>query len=448
MPASRRRESIPESLREQAILELDHIEVQGGYVGLSRRGRLGDPAFERRLTDLVSGVTRWKRWLDFQINSFHSAGGEGLEPTVRMILRVGVYELLLTSVPVHAAINENVNTAKKLVGRRVTGLVNGLLRNVDRNRSSLPEPASGDEADDLAVRFSHPTWMVRLWLSRYGREDTIQLLEHDNERPVYGIRVRSDKKSEAIGALTDAGVSTQASTYLDDFVRVSTMQSVLRSGFIERGQGLVMDEGAGGVVRIVDPQPGERILDACAAPGGKSLYMADMMGDTGIITSVDLNERRLGLLASEADRLGIGIIHTVTGDLRELGLEELGIEYDRVLLDVPCSGFGVLAKRADMRWRRSKEDLNDLVILQYGLLCSAARFVAPGGWLVYSTCTLEPEENKCLVERFLEENRDFVLEPIKDHVDARLITADGYYESLPFRHGIDGAFAARLKRKP
>ena len=432
-------------LRFDAVRALQQIEESGAYVGLARRGKTSNPELERRLTDLVSGVTRWKRYLDFVIDSFHSKEGQGLERQVRLILRVGVYELLMTNTPVHAVVNESVEWAKKMVGKRVGGLVNAILRNVDRQRDRLAEPSTGSQSQDLAIRYSHPTWMVERWMRRFGVADTIRLLEHNNERPGFGLRVRGGSRNEILEAFGEE-MGVKASEFLEDFLRTRTLQPVLRSGLVERGRVLVQDEAAGGIVRVLDPKPGERILDACAAPGGKSLYIADLMEGIGSLVSVDLHEGRLGLLSKEAERLGIGNIDAITSDLRALSPDRFTSLFDRVLLDAPCSGLGVLGKRADLRWKRGEDGIAELARLQSELLEAAARFVAPGGLLVYSTCTLEPEENEVQVHRFLDQNDHYKLEPIVHELPDVLITDEGMYLSLPFRDGMDGAFAARLRR--
>ncbi len=437
------------SSREEAVRELERIEQGGAYAGLSRRHSRQARSDEGKITDLVGGVTRWRRWLDFLVDDFYSGKASALEPRVRTILRLGLYELLKTETPDHAVVNETVQCSKKMIGRRVTGLVNGILRTAIRRRHDLPQPTGHDRAEILGILHSHPTWMTRRWLKRFGEEQTIRLMAHNNERPRFGLRIRGATREDITDRL-EAGEAARApatlSPYLEDFVRVRRLQPVFQSRLLDEGLVLVQDEAAGVVVRILDPQPGERILDACAAPGGKAMYIADLVGPSGSVTGVDRNPARLNLLREESHRLELTNVETVSGDFRTMQPGDLGELFNRVLLDAPCSGFGVLSKRADLRWRKELYDLEELATMQSELLQCAADFVKPGGLLVYSTCTIEPEENEARVEAFLQQREDFQLEPLETKALEPFVTGAGTWQSLPFRHGIDGSFTARLRK--
>jgi 16S rRNA (cytosine967-C5)-methyltransferase len=433
-------------LRVLAVYELNRIEQGGAYSGLSRRYDSTDPRLERRLTDLVSGVTRHRRRLDFLIASFYTGSMDSMDADVRTILRIGIYELLETQTPVHAAVNECVEAGKRIVGRRVGGLINGLLRSVDRKRESLPQPETGDKIVDMAIRHSHPDWMVRRWVSRYGLKDAVHFLEYNNERPIYGLRIRRPDDDETRELLMSSEIEGGQSPHFVDFVRVQRMQPVFNSGLMEEGRVFVQDEGAGGVIQVLDPQTDEHILDLCAAPGGKAIAMADRVGRGGLITAVDIHPSRLEMLRLEANRLDLTQIETYAMNASDMDFSEEFKMYDRVLVDAPCSGLGVLSKRADLRWRKSEEDIASLAVLQHDLLQSAARHVRPGGILVYSTCTTEPEENEDVATLFLQENPIFVRESVPGSVPPSMVTTEGSYQSIPFRDKIDGAFAVRFKR--
>ncbi|GMQ80655.1 MAG: 16S rRNA (cytosine(967)-C(5))-methyltransferase RsmB [Rhodothermia bacterium] len=432
------------SSRQEALRELERIEHGGAFIGLARRSRASKIEHDGKLSDLVAGVTRRRRWLDFLVDQFYEGDPESLEPAVRNILRMGVYELLHTQTPDHAVVNESVNCAKAEVGKRVTGLVNGILRRTIRERNSLPAPTGTGPVDALAIAHSHPTWMVERWFDRLGESKTVDLLEHNNERPRFGLRLRTLDRSKLLEQMVDEGA--EASPFFEDFIRSTRLHPFFREGLVQEGALLVQDEAAGGVVRVVDPQPGERILDACAAPGGKAIYMADLVGTTGLIMGIDNNESRLRLLESEANRLNLPQVKTRVVDLRERSESEIGEQYDKVLLDAPCSGLGVLSKRADLRWRSSLDQIDELSRLQDELLDTVSRFVKLGGLLVYSTCTLEPEENEDRVSAFLKRNKTFYLEPVQDAVPAPLVDVEGHYRTLPYESAIDGAFAARLRK--
>lgn len=435
--------------RDEALRRLRRIEQEGAYAGLLQQedDRL-DARDVRFATELAAGVTRWRRYLDFLITHYYRGAFVELEPDLKIILRIGLYELLILEAPPHAAVNEAVETARRNGHRKASGLVNGILRTVVRAGDARPEPETGDPARDLAIRFSHPTWMVRRWLDRFEAGDVRTLLEWNNSRPVYGLRVNKSRVTvDAFrGRLDDEGVEWQPSPFADDFVRVQSLQPVFRAGLIRDGWCVVQDEAAGLVVRVLDPKPNERIADACAAPGGKAVYAAVMMEGTGEVFALDVNERRTKLITETAARLGLPNVRVNVGDAREIdSIAEL--DFDRVLLDAPCSGSGVMNKRADLRWRRTPEQFEELVTLQRELIDACARVVKPGGLLVYGTCSIEAEENEEQVRRFLERNPGFSLESVEALVDSALVSADGFYRSLPHVHGIDGAFAARLRRR-
>jgi 16S rRNA (cytosine967-C5)-methyltransferase len=331
--------------------------------------------------------------------------------------------------------------------------VNGILRTVLRKKNELPKPRTGDRADDLAVQHSHPTWMVRRWLDRFGEIDTQALLSWNNQRPLFGLRVNTHRTTvDAVtGWLDEHDVDWTPSPFLDDVVRVRRLQSVIHGPLLDDGRVAVQDESAGLIVRCLDPQPGEAVFDLCAAPGGKAIYAAQRMtagGDhSGQLYAFDIHEGRLGLVTEAAETHGLDDdVWTFAADARELDQRDDLPLADRVLLDAPCSGLGVLAKRADLRWQRDASDMEALTQLQAELLDAAAPLVRPGGCLVYSTCTIEPEENAAQVETFLQNHPAFERESVAGLVPAGLVTDNGDFATLPHRDAIDGAYAARLRK--
>jgi len=439
----------PPSARHAAILQLNRVETEGAYVGLVRGDELDldlDARDERQAREYIAGVTRWQRWLDFLLANVYKGDFEGMEPMLKQVLRVGLYDLLFLRTPAHAALNEAVDNAKNLVRQGAGGLVNGMLRNILRQVDHLPQPDTGDEADDLAIRHSHPTWMVRRWIERLGVEETTALLAWNNARPAYGLRFNTLSIEEGSAALDEKGVTREPSPYLDDFFRVTGLQPVVRAGWLADGTCAVQDESAGLVVRLLDPQPGETIVDACAAPGGKAIYTASRMQGRGRVLAFDLNPARLRMVADMARKQGLAIVETEAGDLRDLAQRTTRPLAHRVLLDAPCSGLGVLSKRADLRWHRREADLDQLTTLQDELLDAAAKLLAPGGVLVYSTCTIEPEENYERVTAFLKRQPSFQLESVKGLVPEGMLTPEGCFATTPQRDGIDGAFGCRLRR--
>jgi 16S rRNA (cytosine967-C5)-methyltransferase len=370
-----------------------------------------------------------------------------MESTLQQVLRVGLYDLLLQDTPSHAAINEAVELAKTTVRPGAAGLVNGILRNVQRQRDRLPTPSADDPAEALAITHSHPTWLVRRWLGRFGQEETEALLRWNNTRPTYGLRINTLKTTvEAFTARLDGeGIDWSPSPYLDDVVRISAVQPILRSGWLDEGLCAIQDESAALVVRLLDPQPRETIVDGCAAPGGKALYIAERMHDRGRVLAFDVHEGRLGLIKEGAQAHDLHGIRPIAADLRDVAERDERPQADRVLVDVPCSGLGVLAKRADLRWNREAEALDELTDLQDALLDAAAALVCPGGLLVYSTCTIAPEENAARIDAFLERHPDYGMESAAGLVPEDVVTPEGYLQTLPHVHHTDGAFAVRLR---
>lgn len=398
----------------------------------------------------MAGIVRHRRWLDFLLAQYYRGDYDEMELPLRQILRLGLYDLLFLSTPPHAAVHEAVELAKRHVRPGAGGLVNGMLRTLQREEEALPSPDTGDSARDLAIRHSHPTWMVRRWVERFGEQEAEALLQAHNRRPAYGLRPNLLRETPRglQDALDERGVKWSRSSWLDDFVRVDRLQAVVRSGWLEEGRCAVQDESAGLAVRLLDPQPGETVIDGCAAPGGKTSYVAARMQGRGRIVAFDRHEGRLRRVEEVAAAQGFEKqISCEAADLRAVAEREEAPTADAVLLDVPCSGLGVLARRADLRWRRRREDLDDLAALQDELLTAAAHLVRPGGRLVYSTCTTEPEENADRIQAFLSRHDGFVLEPAKRFLPEDVCGPAGFMETLPHRHGIDGAFAARLRRR-
>lgn len=450
VPNAKRRSKREPSAREEAIRHLIRIDKTGAFVGLGRGGapESFDMRHERAVTEYVAGVTRWRRWLDFLIQHFYKGKAAKMELALRQVLRLALYDLLVLETPPHAALNEAVGLAKRLVRPRAGALVNGILRAVLRQQASLPIPNSGNRIDDLATLHSHPTWMVKRWIDRLGEEDAIRLLHWNNARPDYSLRVNTlQKTTEQLQRQLDhLEIPWEESVFLDEFVRVRKLQAVLRGNLINENWCAVQDESSGLIVRLLDPIPGSTMIDACAAPGGKTLFAAERMQNSGHILAYDIHDGRLNRLTSMVELRGVTSVRTEAVDLRELAQRDDAPLADFVLLDAPCSGLGVLAKRADLRWNRSPEDLHRLGALQDELLNAASNLVRPGGVLVYSTCTIAPEENQHRVEAFLARSSSFQLESGLDRLPPQVVTPEGFLITLPHQHRMDGVFGARLRR--
>ena len=424
--------------RRDAVRQLHRIVHDGAYRSLVDRNA------PPRVVAMVSAVTRWRRYLTFLLHHFLKDNSRPLPLDLEQLLLLGIAEIVLLNEQPHIVVNELVNLARSMGFH--AGMTNGILRSVVRAQETLPEPDTGEPVRDLAIRWSHPTWLVRRYVKRFGMDEATLLLQHNNEPPVFGIRVNSMHTSpdQFEAELRDRKIQADRSDFLEEYFRVKPVGSLIREGYLDRGVCSVHDESAGLVVALLDPQPGETVLDTCSAPGGKALAIACRMQGTGQLHAWDIHLNRLEKLKEFSHMQGLKNIHTEPVDLLQFGPE---IQADRVLLDVPCSGTGVMCKRADMRWRRSREDLMEMMKLQKNLLDAAAHHVRSGGYLVYSTCSIEPEENEEQVSSFLSRQPAFVLEHAGDFLPAETVSPEGYMATLPHLHGMDGAFAARLRKR-
>ncbi|MFT4603548.1 MAG: 16S rRNA (cytosine967-C5)-methyltransferase [Rhodothermales bacterium] len=426
--------------RIAAVHRLVRISEDGAFASLVGGERRLNPAAERVATELVGGVTRWRAWLDYLAATCYRGPFESLEPPIKELLRIGTYDLAVACTAPHAAVHQAVEAAGKTVRPGAAKLVNAVLRSLDRKKPWKTD-LTRDLPEELAVRWSHPQWMVERWLARFGPEATKKLLEHNNRPPVFSLRV-AERREEFEQFLSDAHVRFSQSTWLDDYIRVERLQPVIRGEWVKGGAVSVQDESAGLVVRLLDPQPGERIVDGCAAPGGKSRYIHERMAGQGLLMAVDASETRLRLLEGLDESPAL---QTEAADFRDWA-EANPDSADRVLVDVPCTGLGVLSSRADLRWHRTPEDFDELIPLQTELLNAAAGVVRPGGVLVYSTCSIAPEENQNRAGAFLASHPEFQVEPADIWLDEALVTPEGYMETFPHRDGVDGAFGVRFRR--
>ena len=423
--------------RRTAVEQLLRITHDGAYRSLIDRGT------GPRVVALVSTVTRWRRYLSFLLHHFLRKNYQRLPPELEQLLLLGIAEIILLHAPPYAVVNETVNLARSM--RLHTGLTNGVLRSVVHAKDGLPEPDTGNSIRDLAIRWSHPTWLTRRYVQRFGRNEALRLLQCNNKSPTYSIRVCRTRANvqELLDELNSKGVTLHASPSLEDYFCVDSLGPLIRQGYMDRGQCAVHDESAGLVVELLNPKPGETILDACAAPGGKATAIACRMRGTGKLNAWDIHASRLQKLRDSAHVQGLENIHTVETGL----LDGPHMQADRVLLDVPCSGTGVMSKRADLRWRRSEDDLVKLAELQDQLLDAAADRLRPGGLLVYSTCSIEPEENNLRINAFLERQTNFTLENAGEFLSPAFVNSAGYMVTLQHQHDMDGAFAARMRRQ-
>ena len=403
----------------------------------TRAGSL-DPRDRRWAHALVFGVARLRGRLD-HIIARHARGGlDRLDPAVLDLLRMGVFQLhCMEGVPSYAAVSSTVELARAVGVGRAAGLVNAVLRASERAGSpadAFPAPET-DLEGHLTHWHSHPRWLVRRWLARWGASGTEALLRHDNRVPGLFLRPVGIGVDEALDRLRAAGMRARRSGHGAGCVRLPAGTDPAR--VLEAVPGVVQDPGAALVARYAAPPRGGLVADLCAAPGGKALALSER---AGYVVAADLSPSRIKLATASAARVGARL-GAVVANADAVPLRRA----DAVLVDAPCSGTGTLARRPDARWRLAETDLARLAGVQSRLLAGAARIVAEGGLLVYSTCTLEPEENDEVVEGFLNKHPQFRLEAPAE-MDPEVLDDRGHLRVLPQRTGFDGAFAARLRR--
>ncbi len=398
------------------------------------------------MAEIVTGVIRWRNKLDWILTGFFHGNFTKAETNIRNTLRVAAYQIMfLDRVPHSAAVNEAVEFIKRIRGQKVADLVNAILRNIVRNLENLryPDP-NEDRIQHLAVVESHPYWLVKRWVERFGVDQARQLLSANNQRPDLTIRVNRLKMdfNYFLSILEQHQIQFSRSQYLDYYVRVRHMTDIGNSDLFKQGFFGIQDESAGLSVLLLDPKPGDSVLDLCAAPGGKTTFIGELMKNIGEIVAVDRYENRLNLVKTACQRHGVANAHFLVSDSATLRTTPA----EKVLVDAPCSGLGVLCKKPDAKWKREPQDLDNLVRIQRDILENAVTLVRPGGIMVYSTCTTEPEENIGLVGEFLSKHPEFSVEPAQQFVKPELVHPDGYVETLPHKHSMDGSFAIRLKK--
>ena len=441
--------------RQAAYSVLLRIHKEGCYADqlMDRElagGALSGP--DRGLfAELVFGVLRRQGTLDHILTGLLNQPLAKLEPQVLILLRLGLYLLVyLDRIPESAAVNETVNLTKQALPR-ASGLVNAVLRNYLRHKDTItfPDPVAAPAAS-IAARHSHPAWLVKLWFSQLGEQETESLAEASSRQPPLTLRTNSLRttRDDLLCRFKDNSIDAVPCRFSPFGIQVEGRHHIPGLPGFREGLFVVQDEASQMVSILLDPQPGERVLDTCAAPGGKSTHLAQIMENRGGLLAMDISRNKLPLIQETAERLGISIISTRAADLLQIGAFPANA-FDRILLDAPCSGLGVIRRNPEAKWRLTSEDITRLAATQKAMIRNAARLLKPGGVLVYSTCSTTVEENEAVILDFLSRQGDFVLDNLNDtFFDYReTFTCDGMFRAWPHRHAMDGFFAARLKKK-
>lgn len=403
-------------------------------------------------TQIVYGTLQQQRYIDFILESFSRKALDKLEPWMLVLLRLSIYQLkFLDRVPDHAVLNEAVTIAKQRGHKGISGMVNGILRSYLRNGDPELKEA-GSPLVQLAVKTSHPDWMIERWVSQYGWETAEEVAEANNQPPGTSVRINPLRvtRDEAVTELQEEGLELEISPLLpEDSLRIHRGSAAATRAFQE-GRITIQDESSMMAGKVLAPNSGERILDACAAPGGKTTHLAEQMQNTGEVISVDLHEHKIRLINQQAERLGLTNITSRTGDARTLELEAAG-SFDKILVDAPCSGLGVIRRKPDMKWTKQQKDLERLVSIQKEILQSVWKLLKPGGRLIYSTCTIDKHENELQVKRFLEDHDDALADQkMSDRLPEKVKQAvqENYMlQLMPGKFGTDGFFMASLEKR-
>jgi len=445
--------------RRLAFEVLTQVEEQGAYASLLLDARLDKARLspeERALaTELTYGVLRWQGRLDYLLAAVADRPWERVDPALRRLLRLGAYQLLfLTRVPVYAAVNETVAltpVARPSGSEASKGFINAVLRGLLRQQTTLrfPDP-SADPVGALASRWSHPHWLVARWLARLGAEEVEALLRANNETPALSVVVnRLKRQPDEVGShLAQIAGSVTPGRFAPGVFHLTEGAGALRDPAFGEGWYFPMDEAAALPALLLDPQPGETVLDACAGGGGKAALLLGLLGGSGRVIALDQSARAHRRLREAQARLGLDRLYPVQADARQAS-RLFTRPMDRVLVDAPCSGLGTLRRHPERKWTQQEAGLAALARLQQELLRGVAPLVKSGGHLVYSTCSLEPEESDLVVEAFLREFPDFAPDDPRTSLPTtagELVDRAGAVRTWPHRHGIDGFYAIRLRR--
>ncbi|MEM1498113.1 16S rRNA (cytosine(967)-C(5))-methyltransferase RsmB [Bacillus velezensis] len=442
------------NVRELALEALEKLEQNQAYSNLLLTSVIKTNTLSDQdrglLTELVYGTLQNKIALDYMLKPFIRKPNK-VKPWVIQLLRLSAYQMeYLEKIPDRAAIHEAVEIAKKRGHKGIASFVNGILRSLQREGAT-----SFAEIEDPVLRLStetsHPEWLVKEWVEAYGFEAAEQICRIHLIPPKQTLRVnhiKSDRET-VLNEMENAGLEAEAGDLSPDAIKL-LKGSIANTAFFQNGRVSIQDESSMLVARALDPKPGETVLDACAAPGGKSAHIAELMENEGSLTSLDLHRHKVKLIKEGAERLGLTIIDAQTMDARKAG-EAFGAErFDRVLVDAPCSGFGVIRRKPDMKYTKTPEDSSRLSEIQLGILREIAPLVKKGGTLVYSTCTMDRTENEEVMHAFIQEHPEF--EPdlsLEKRLPekARPFVQDGSLQILPHYFGTDGFFISSMRKK-
>ncbi|MGB4781971.1 16S rRNA (cytosine(967)-C(5))-methyltransferase RsmB [Candidatus Methylomirabilis sp.] len=447
--------------RRLALEILTQVEEQQAYASLLLDAKLKQARLsqqERALaTELTYGILRWQGRLDYLLAVVTDRPWDRVDPALRRLLRLGAYQILfLTRIPAYAAVNETVALTQEVMRSQLKpvakAFVNAILRRLLERHGTIrfPDPSS-DPVGALATRWSHPPWLVARWLTRLGAEETEALLRANNDTPALSVVVNRLKRQpeEVQDRLSKIAGSVTPARFVPGAFHLKDGAEALRDPAFADGWYFPMDEAAALPVLLLDPQPGDVVLDACAGGGGKTALLLGQLGGRGRVIALDPSARAHRRLREARARLGLDRVSPVQADARQAA-QLFTRPVDRILVDAPCSGLGTLRRHPERKWQQQEAGLAALARLQLELLHGVAPVLKPGGFLVYSTCSLEPEETDTVIETFLRDFPEFTAADAPDNLPAtvaELIDSKGALRTWPHRNGLDGFYAIRLRRR-
>ena len=437
--------------RELALKVLLDIEENNNYSNIAINKHFKNVNLNNQdrglATELIYGVVENKYYLDYIIDKLSKIKCKKMNIYVKILLRMGIYQiLLLNSISDYAAVNETVSLVKKY-DKRSSGFVNAILRNVIRQKDTIGEvDLKDDKIMYLATRYSYKPWMIKNWINNFSEEFTEDLLEANSEKPSVYLRTNTLKisRDSLIEKLKSEGINCSIVPTIDEAIRVENLKNIENNQLFKDGLFTIQDISSMMVGKVMNPKENSLVLDVCSAPGGKTTHLATLMNNTGKVVSRDIFDHKLKLIQSTVDRLGLTNVEVQSFDASVLDEESID-KFDYVLADVPCSGLGIIRRKPEIKYKE-KAELKDLPKIQKDILKNASKYVKVGGTLIYSTCTIQDNENIEVIKDFLDNNNNFKLVPINE-VKVDLDNQDnGYLKIYPNIHDIDGFFIAKLKR--
>lgn len=436
--------------REIAYKVLLDIEKNKNYSNIAINKHFKDVKLSNQdrglATEMIYGVIENKYYIDYMIDKLSKVKTNKMEIYVKILLRMGIYQIMfLNSISDYAAVNETVNLAKRK-NSKISGFINGILRNVIRQKETIGEIKVKDDIDYLAIKYSYDKWMIRNWMIHFGREFTEELLEANSQRPSIYLRTNTLKitRDELIEKLEKQNIKASKVSVVDEAIKVENLKDIENNTLYKEGLFTVQDISSMLVGKVMNPKEKSLVLDVCSAPGGKTTHMATLLNNTGQVVSRDIYDHKLKLIKASCKRLSLTNVDVEEYNGLSLDKESIG-KFDYVLADVPCSGLGIIRRKPEIKYKE-KEEFRDLPPIQKKILENASKYVKKGGTLIYSTCTIQDSENIDIINEFLQKNKNFELVPINE-VKVDLDNQEkGYMKIYPNVHEMDGFFISKLIR--